>query len=121
MGTLDALLPPPAIHHLPVLGGLAVLLLLFFLPYAGMLLVSTAASLLARRSSPWMGEALARLTGRTWVSPAVFGVLPFLALASQRRTASLYPRRRFKVFGGMSPRYLISPSRSTTRRPGRNM
>jgi len=44
-------------------------LLLFFLPYAGMLLVSTAASLLARRSSPWMGEALARLTGRTWVPP----------------------------------------------------
>lgn len=81
MGTLDALVPPPAIHHLPVLGGLAAFLLLFFLPYAGMLLVSTAASLLARGSSPWMAGALARLAGRTWVPPAVFGLLPFLALA----------------------------------------
>jgi cytochrome c551/c552 len=81
MGTLDALIPPPAIHHLPVLGGLAAFLLLFFLPYTGALLVSTAASLLAGKNDPWLGGHLARLTGRTWVPPAVFGVLPLLSLA----------------------------------------
>jgi cytochrome c551/c552 len=82
MGTLDALIPPPAIHQLPVLGGLAAFLLLFFLPYTGMLLASTAASLLAGRGGDaWLGGHLARLTGRTWAPPLVFGALPYLALA----------------------------------------
>lgn len=80
MGILEKLVLFPTAEHWPLLDHLMLLMLVFFLPFAGIVLFSTLGSLIFRGRHPGLGRDLARLAVRNAGTWAVFGLVPLLCL-----------------------------------------
>ncbi len=80
MGILEKLVLFPTAEHWPLLDHLILLMLVFFLPFAGIVLFSTLGSLLFRGRYPGLGSDLARLAVRNTATWVVFGLVPLLCL-----------------------------------------
>lgn len=80
MDFLKDLILPPAAEHLGMLPFLTIFLLLFHLPFAGLTLVSSLASLGLRRSAPALAERFFRLLPAGAGAWLILGILPPFAL-----------------------------------------
>jgi cytochrome c551/c552 len=80
MNAFDRLALLPTAGHLPLLEPLMFLMLLFFLPFVGVLIVSTAGSLLALPRYPELARDLINTGPRSRATWFVFGLLPLIVL-----------------------------------------
>ena len=77
---LEQLFLPPAAEHLPLVAPLMVLLLLFHLPWLGMVLVTSGLSLAFRKKDALLSDRLMDLAVSNPAAWWIFGVLPPLGL-----------------------------------------
>jgi len=80
MGIVDSIVSPAEAQHVALLRHLIFFMLVLHLPYIGLLLVASVASVI---TAPWrksLSERLIHLGGRTVMPTVVFGVLPLLCL-----------------------------------------
>ena len=108
----DALFLPPAAEHLPLLGALTAFLLLFHLPWVGMLLVSSGLSLAFRKKDGLLAGRLMDLAAPNPAAWWIFGILPpvgLLILSGQffYGTPAAMPGRHAAVLGLMFPAFIL--------------
>ncbi len=80
MGVLDRLVLFPTAEHLPLLEPLIFVMLLFFLPFVGLVIVSTVGSLLTQPRYPGLSRDLMETGVRNSATWLVFGLVPLATL-----------------------------------------
>lgn len=80
MGLLEKIILPPSESILVLLKELIAFTMMFYLPFAAMVLGSLALSLYYRMRYKAVSPVLARLTGTSFASVLLFGLLPFITL-----------------------------------------